>query len=118
MTTSPPPSAPTVAIARILRRLGLTQGRGKDFRVVGEYRDGERIGTYVLTLSRHADETVAARADEIEALSEQGPYPFRVSVRYPSGTRPMTSVANYGERVRNTPPAPEHPAPEDRKSVV
>ncbi|MFI9026340.1 hypothetical protein [Streptomyces sp. NPDC053560] len=124
MTTSTPPSTPTVAIARILRDLGLVQGRGCDFRVVGDYRNGERIGTYVLPLSRRADATIADRADDIERLAAEGPYPFRVSVRYTDGDRPMASVANYGSRVRETPsggepsttpepePAPVEPAPD------
>ncbi|MCX4550568.1 MULTISPECIES: hypothetical protein [unclassified Streptomyces] len=111
MSTTTPPKTPTVAIARILRGLGLAQGG--DFRVTGDYRNGERIGTFVLTLSHHADETVVANADEIERLAGEGPFPFRVSVRYPSGDRPMTGVANYGSRVRETPPAPPQPtAPE------
>lgn len=111
MSTSTPPRTPTVAIARILRGLGLVQG--DDFRVTGDYRNGERIGTFVLALSRHADETIAAHADEIERLANEGPFAFRVSVRYPSGDRPMTGVANYGSRVREEPPAPAEPtAPE------
>ncbi|MFD6941334.1 hypothetical protein ACFWAP_34935 [Streptomyces goshikiensis] len=113
MSTTTPPKSPTVAIARALRGLGLTQGRGCDFRVAGEYRNGERVGTYVLALTRHADETIAAKADEIERLTGEGPFPFRVSVRY-HGSRPMATVANYGDRVRETapegPPAAE-PAP-------
>ncbi|WP_206308744.1 hypothetical protein [Streptomyces sp. A1136] len=111
MSPSTPPRTPTVAIARILRGLGLVQG--DDFRVTGDYRNGERIGTFVLALSRHADETIAAHADEIERLADEGPFAFRVSVRYPSGDRPMTGVANYGSRVREEPPAPAEPtAPE------
>ncbi|MDX3345931.1 hypothetical protein PV387_39380 [Streptomyces sp. ME02-6987-2C] len=105
---------PTVVIARILRGLGLTQGRGQDFRVTGDYRNGERVGTYVLTLTRHADEVVAAHADEIEKRSEETGNSFRVSLRYSSSGRPVASVANYGSRVRETPPAPpaeEAPAP-------
>lgn len=105
MTTFPPPTTPTVAIARVLRGLGLTQGQGKDFRVDGEYRNGERIGTYVLSLTRHADETIAAHADDIERLAGATGYAFRVSVRYCDRGRPMTTVANYGRRVRETPPA-------------
>ncbi|MFC5072872.1 hypothetical protein ACFPN0_15070 [Kitasatospora cinereorecta] len=106
-----------MAIARILRGLGLTQGRGNDFRMEGEYRNGERIGTYVLPLTRHADETIAANADEIERLAAEGPFAFRVSVRYLGSDRPMTGVANYGSRVREEPPAPAvpttpEPAPE------
>ncbi|WP_327123698.1 hypothetical protein [Streptomyces sp. NBC_01727] len=108
MSPTAPPKTPTVAIARILRGLGLAQGH--DFRVTGDYRTGERIGTFVLPLTRHADETIAANADEIERLADEGPYAFRVSVRYPSGDRPMTGVANYGSRVRQDPPTPEPPA--------
>ncbi|MEU2264984.1 hypothetical protein ABZ568_00720 [Streptomyces olindensis] len=106
MAATPPASTPTVAIARVLRRLGLTQGKGGDFRVTGDYRNGERIGTYVLTLSRHADEVIAEHADDIERwAAEDGGWSFRVSVRYPNGDRPMTTVANYGSRVREEPPA-------------
>ncbi|MGA5497744.1 hypothetical protein ACPCSP_25610 [Streptomyces cinereoruber] len=106
MTTLPPPKTPTVAIARVLRGLGLTQGRGCDFRVEGDYRNGERIGTYVLVLTRHADETIAAHADDIERLTGESGWAFRVSIRYLSDTgRPTTSVANYGDRVRQEPPA-------------
>ncbi|MEU6628413.1 hypothetical protein ABZ905_08975 [Streptomyces parvus] len=109
MSASTPPRTPTVAIARVLRSLGLTQGA--DFRVTGDYRNGERTGTYVLVLSGKARDLIAAQADEIERLSAETPYPFRVSLRYLGGPRPMPSVANYGSRVRDTPPTPE-PAPE------
>ncbi|MEV5007309.1 hypothetical protein [Streptomyces sp. NPDC055692] len=105
MKNLPAPSSPTVAIARVLRGLGLTQGRGCDFRVTGDYRNGERIGTYVLSLTRHTDEVIAEHADEIERLTAETGWTFRVSVRYPSGARPMVIVANYGSRVRETPPA-------------
>ncbi|MFD5788613.1 hypothetical protein ACFWH1_18570 [Streptomyces sp. NPDC127037] len=110
MSASTPPRTPTVAIARILRSLGLIQG--DDFRVTGDYRNGERLGTFVLALTRNADETIAANADQIERLADEGPFAFRVSVRYPSGDRPMTTVANYGARVREEPPAPaDEPEP-------
>ncbi|QKW06967.1 hypothetical protein HUT18_11725 [Streptomyces sp. NA04227] len=105
MTKTSQPNSPTVAIARILRGLGLAQGRGKDFRVEGADRDGERIGTYVLVLTRHAEETIAAHADDIERQAAAGPFPFRVSVQYPSD-RPLTSIANFGDRVREQPPPP------------
>ncbi|WP_199570564.1 hypothetical protein [Streptomyces murinus] len=119
MSTTTPPKSPTVAIARVLRSLDLAQGRGGDFRITGEYRNGERIGTYVLPLTRHADETVAAHADEIERLAAETGFPFRVSVRYPSGDRPMTSVANYGDRVRDVAPAPAaEAAPEPAEPSV
>ncbi|KUN37718.1 hypothetical protein AQJ30_15655 [Streptomyces longwoodensis] len=93
------------AIARILRGLGLTQGRGRDFRVTGDYQNGERIGTFVVVLTAHADEVIAEHADEIEHLSDEAGYPYRVSVRYDKKERPMTTVANYGGRVREVPPA-------------
>ncbi|MGW4007924.1 hypothetical protein [Streptomyces sp. NPDC004763] len=95
----------SAAIARILRGLGLTQGKGRDFRVTGDYRNGERIGTFVVVLTRHADEVIAEHADEIERLSAESGWPFRVSVRYHKGERPMATVANYGGRIREEPPA-------------
>lgn len=117
MTNTRTASTPTVAIARVLRSLGLVQGRGGDFRVTGEYRNGERICTYVLTLARHADETIAKHADDIERrVSEDGGWAFHVSVRYFDGKpRPWAHVSNGpGERIRETPPAapavPENPA--------
>jgi hypothetical protein len=117
MSTTTPPKTPTVAIARVLRGLGLTQGRGQDFRVEGAYRNGERIGTHVLSLTRSADETIAEHADEIERLAAETGFVIRVSVRYPSGDRPMTSVANYGDRVRDAAPTPAaEPDPEPAES--
>ncbi|MGW2769668.1 hypothetical protein [Streptomyces sp. NPDC001275] len=108
MKNLPAPSSSTVVIARVRRGLRLTQGRGGDFRVTGEYRAGERIGTYVLPLSRHADEVIAEHADEIERLADETGYAFRVSVCYLNGERLMT---NYGSRLRQTPPA-RPPAPQ------
>ncbi|MFJ3249110.1 DUF3560 domain-containing protein [Streptomyces sp. NPDC086782] len=105
-------TTPSIAIARALRRLGLTQGKGKDFRVEGQYRNGERISTYVLTLTQHADETIAAHADDIERwTSEDGGWAFTVSVRYPDGKpRPFTTISNGPvERVREEPPAQPQP---------
>jgi hypothetical protein len=66
-----------VAIARVLRDLGLTQGRGCDFRVTGECVNGERRSTYALALTRHADEVITGQADDIERRAEAGPFPFR-----------------------------------------
>ncbi|MFJ3100350.1 hypothetical protein [Streptomyces sp. NPDC086835] len=105
------PTTPTVAIARELRRLGLAQGAGKDFRVTGHYVNGERSHTYVLLLTRHAQEVVTANADLIEERTGEGPFPFRVSVRYFGTDRPTASIANAGDRVRETPAAAEGPAP-------
>ncbi|MFF6801092.1 hypothetical protein [Streptomyces sp. NPDC012616] len=106
MATEPTAASPTVAIARVLRRLGLVQGRGGDFRVTGWYRNGERDHTYVVLYGHHAAEVCAAHADDIErAVQADGGWCFRVSVRYFS-ERPTVSIANAGERIRETPPAP------------
>ncbi|MEU7092984.1 hypothetical protein [Kitasatospora aureofaciens] len=108
-----PPKTPAVAVARALRSLGLVQGRGGDFRVTGDYQRGERIGTLVITLTRRADEQCAEKADEIERLTEEAGFPFRVSVHYYNGKpRPVTTVRNYGPRTRETPPAPAEEAAE------
>jgi hypothetical protein len=105
VTLTPPPKSPTVAIGRVLRRLGLAQGRGGDFRVTGFYRDRERDHTYVILYTRRAEETVAARADAIEQAPELGGFVFTVSVRYAHG-RPVTTIRNGAcERVREQPPA-------------
>lgn len=109
MTAATAPRTPTVAIARVLRSLGLTQG--SDFRVTGDYSNGERTGTYVLVLSGKARDLIAAQADEIERLSAETPFPFHVSLRYLGGPRPVPSVANYGSRVRDTPEAEVEAAP-------
>lgn len=99
-------TTPTVAIARILRGLGLKQGH--DFRVRGQYQgrgaDRERIGTYVVVLSKQADQTVADRADEIERLSADAGHSFRVSIHFTTGGRMWTWVANYGQRTRDAAP--------------
>ncbi|MCM1964869.1 hypothetical protein [Streptomyces sp. G1] len=112
--TLPAPKTPAVAIARVLRGLGLRQGAGQDFRVTGYYRNGERQHTYVLLLSGAARQVVAENADRIEAEAEEGPFPFTVSVRYSTAGHPHPSVRNGGTRVRETPPAApaaEAPAP-------
>ncbi|MFF5668838.1 hypothetical protein ACFY8S_01660 [Streptomyces hygroscopicus] len=106
MAVQRPASSPTVAIARVLRHLGLVQGRRGDFRVTGFYRNGERDHTYVVLCSRHAEEVCAAHADEIEqAVEADGGWCFRVSVRYLNGSRPTVSIANAGERIREAQPA-------------
>ncbi|WTW95432.1 hypothetical protein OG216_19515 [Streptomycetaceae bacterium NBC_01309] len=115
MRTTQPLRTPTVAIARILRGLGL--GQGSDFRVAGTYRNGERIGTHVLALTEHADLTIAAYADEIEQRSKEGPFEFRVSVQYPNGSRPMADIANYGPRTREVPPAPVEVSADARQAA-
>ncbi|MEU5497936.1 DUF3560 domain-containing protein [Streptomyces griseofuscus] len=115
MATTPPAKTPSIAIARALRRLGLTQGKGKDFRIDGDYNGaGERIRTYVLTLTGHADETVAARADDIERWAlEDGGWSFTVCVRYSDKGRPHCTISNGAvEKVREEPPAQPATAPE------
>ncbi|MDH6489628.1 DUF6884 domain-containing protein [Streptomyces sp. SAI-127] len=117
MAMNPIPSTPTVAIARELRRLGLKQGRGGDFTVAGDYVNGERRFTYVTLYRREAEVLVAERADEIEERTANGPFPFKVSVRY-MGDRPVASIHNgAAERVRELPEsartaADEQPAEE------
>ncbi|MFI2434685.1 DUF3560 domain-containing protein [Streptomyces sp. NPDC018693] len=110
MPVTPIAKSPSIAIARALRRLDLAQGKGKDFKVEGEYnKAGERVCTYVLLLTRHADETVAARADDIERwASEDGGWSFTVNVRYSNNGRPHCTISNgAGEKVREEPPATE-----------
>lgn len=109
MATTPAAKTPSIALARALRRLGLTQGKGKDFRVDGDYnKAGERVRTYALLLTAHADETVAARADDIERwISEDGGWSFTVNVRYSDTGRPHCTISNGAvEKVREEPPAP------------
>ena len=67
---------PTVAIARVLRDLGLKQG--SDFRVRGQYTNGERVGTFVAALSAKADQVIADNADQIEyRVQQDGGFAFR-----------------------------------------
>lgn len=99
---------PTVAIARVLRDLGLKQG--SDFRVRGEYRNGERVGTYVAALSAKADQVIADNADQIEyRVQQDGGFAFRVSIHFTAGGRMWTWVANYGKRTREAAPATATP---------
>lgn len=99
---------PTVAVARVLRGLGLVQGT--DFKVAGEYRGSglnrERVGTYVVIYNAAADKVVADNADAIEAATlADGGFAFRVSIHYTSGGRLWTHVANFGQRTREERPA-------------
>lgn len=95
---------PSTAIARVLRGLGLKQGT--DFRVRGQYKSGERVGTYVAALTNKADDVIAKRADDIERLAGEMGAHFVVSVNYTDTGRVWTWIANYGERVRETPRMP------------
>ncbi|MEV3895342.1 hypothetical protein [Streptomyces anulatus] len=100
------PKTPAVAVARELRRIGLEQGPAKDFRVTGHMVDGERDHTFVMLLTAEARQTVADRADDLEAALAAGPFPFKVSVRYLGSDRPMPSIHNgREERIRDEKPA-------------
>lgn len=99
----PAAKTPTVAIARVLRDLGLKQGQ--DFRVKGEYRRGERIGTYVVLYSKAAEERVSVQRDVIEQRTAAEGFPFNVSVYYSKTGYRGVHVANFGTRVRETGPA-------------
>jgi hypothetical protein len=114
------PKTPTVAVQRVLKTLGLVQGR--DFRVTGHYVNGERRYTFAYTLTEKAARVVADNADMIEEMTALARCPFRVSVRY-HGTddRPTVDVRNAGHSVRETPPAPavvEEPAADGRTMVA
>lgn len=108
MATVSAPRTPAVAVARELRRIGLEQGKGKDFRVLGHKVDGERDHTYVELLNADARQLVAERADDLEAWLASGPFPFTVSVRYYDSPRPWPSIRNGAtERIRDEQPAAE-----------
>jgi hypothetical protein len=100
-----PAKTPTVAIARILRDMGLKQGLHGDFAVRGYSERGERLGTMVVLYTRAANILIDERADEIERLSEESGWVFRVSTRYHhvSGAA-YPDLCNFGKRVRRTRP--------------
>ncbi|WP_284576749.1 hypothetical protein [Streptomyces sp. 2P-4] len=113
MALVPTPKTPTVAVSRELRRLGLEQGPGKDFRVTGHVVKGERRHTNVLLLTAKARQTVADHADDLETWLAAGPFPFTVSVRYSSSGQPHPSIHNGPmERIREDKPT-EETAPEE-----
>ncbi|MFF3096779.1 hypothetical protein [Streptomyces cyaneofuscatus] len=108
MAIVPAPKTPATAIARDLRRLGLKQGPGKDFRVLGHMVNGERDHTYVELLNADARQIVADRADDLEAWSAASPFPFTVSVRYYETARPWPAIRNGAhERIRDEQPTEE-----------
>lgn len=93
---------PTVAIARVLRGLGLKQGL--DFTVRGSYTNGERTGTTAYLFGQRVRTLVADHADEIEAAVQlDGGFVFNVSIRY-YDSRPWPTVSNYGDRTREAAP--------------
>ncbi len=98
--TPAPAKTPTVAIARVLRGLGLKQG--SDFTVKGEYKCGQRTSTYVLVTGVNARQVAANNADLIEQLSAEAGFTFNVSVYFSPGGSVWVGVATTGERVRQT----------------
>lgn len=98
--TLAPAKTPGVAIARALRGLGLKQGA--DFRVRGEYRNGERVGTSVTVNGPAANQLVADHADRIEQLVAAAGFHFNVSIHFTPSGMVWVHVANYGQRTRQT----------------
>uniref|UniRef100_A0AAU7GWX9 Minor tail protein n=1 Tax=Streptomyces phage Geonosis TaxID=3158856 RepID=A0AAU7GWX9_9CAUD len=112
-----PAKTPGVAIARVLRGLGLKQGL--DFGVRGERKNGERIGTRVAVFGRPANQLVADKADEIERLAGEAGFHFNVSVYFTPSGIVWVHVGNYGEKTRQThflsaTPAEPTETPEDQ----
>ena len=98
--TLAPAKTPGVAVARVLRGLGLKQGL--DFGVRAERKNGERIGTRVAVFGRQANQTVADNADLIERLAAEAGFSFNVSVYVTPSGIVWVHIANYGERTRQT----------------
>lgn len=98
--TPAPAKTPGVAVARVLRGLGLKQGL--DFRIRAERKNGERIGTRVAVFGAEANQTVADNADKIEQQAGDAGFHFNVSVYFTPSCRVWVHVANYGERTRQT----------------
>lgn len=112
-----PAKTPGVAIARVLRGLGLKQGL--DFGVRGEWKNGERVGTRVAVFGRPANQLVADNADLIEQLSGDAGFHFNVSVYFTASGSVWVHVGNYGKKTRQThflsaTPAEPTETPEDQ----
>lgn len=104
--TVSPAKTPGVAIARILRGYGLTQGPGwqKDFSilpVMGSVHNG-RIGTWANVRSTEGHRIVAENADAIEAAADESGWPFRVSLYATSRGTLDAYISNTGPRHRET----------------
>lgn len=111
MAKTTAPKTPTGAIARVLRALGLAQGRGGDFVVRGlsTKADG-RIGTFVVPLSGKAEKTIRDNAVAIEQGAADLGFRFMVSVEGWIGDLPCTSIHNFGKRKWVERPARPAPA--------
>lgn len=97
-------------IARVLRDLGLKQGRNDDFRVTGHYKNDERQHTYVTLYGVHsgsdAQSVVFDNADAIEEATAAYGFPFYVSVKYASNGKRYVTVDNHRSgRIREEAPA-------------
>ena len=89
----------SVAVARVLRSLGLKAGT--DFKV----RTGRR-GTSVVLTNDIVRRTVVDHADYIEsAVEADGGWHIHVGITY-EGSTAVPSVANFGGRVREAAPKP------------
>lgn len=95
-----PAKTPGVAIARVLRGLGLKQGL--DFGVRAERKNGERIGTRVAVFGRTANQTVADNANVIEQQAGDAGFHFNVSVYFTPSGQVWVHVANFGTKTRQT----------------
>lgn len=95
----PAPKTTWGTIARVLRDFGLKQGRTEDFRVSGEYKNGERQYTYVILSSlvtgSEAQNVIFENADAIEEATAAYGMPFYVSVKYFSNGKRFVSVDNH-----------------------
>ena len=112
-----PAKTPGVAIARVLRGLGLKQGL--DFGVRAERKNGERIGTRVAVFGRTANQTVADNANVIEQQAGDAGFHFNVSVYFTPSGSVWVNVANFGTKTRQThflsaTPAAPAEVPEDQ----
>ncbi|AKA61728.1 hypothetical protein SEA_YDN12_61 [Streptomyces phage YDN12] len=95
-----PAKTPGVAVARVLRGLGLKQGL--DFGVRGERKNGERIGTRVAVFGQRANQIVADNANVIERAAADAGFHFNVSVYFTPSGSVWVAVANFGQRTRQT----------------
>ncbi|ALY07311.1 hypothetical protein SEA_MAIH_61 [Streptomyces phage Maih] len=98
--TLTPAKTPGVAIARVLRGLGLKQGL--DFGVRAERKNGERIGTRVAVFGQRANQIVADNANAIEQQAGDAGFHFNVSVYFTPSGSVWVAVANFGQRTRQT----------------
>lgn len=98
--TLTPAKTPGVAVARVLRGLGLKQGT--DFGIRAERKNGERIGTRVAVFGAEANQTVADNANAIERAAADAGFHFNVSVYFTPSGSVWVNVANFGKRTRQT----------------